>query len=153
MRCLYGCLICIVVLGLAGCIPTSPTRADIIGLWVERRESSRVKDEGPCAYFEFSETGMFKAHQIPREYFILDRSLPLTRLTRIDATGSWVMDPIPADPFALTKLQLTFDSAPGYPEGFTSQLSITYPPERVLLAGVADNPWLTFYKRSEQKCQ
>jgi len=149
-------LVWLVLLSLSvsvSCVPQSPTKDEVNGLWVERRDTSRLKDAGPCAYFEFSDGGQFKAYNIPREYFILDQSLPLKYLTRVSATGSWALDTSSRDPFALHRINLDFDPIPGFPTGFSSHLLITYQPERVLLAGVADNPWVIFYKKTEPKCE
>jgi hypothetical protein len=122
-------------------------------LWVERRETSKVKDTEPCAYFEFSDNGTFEARYMPREYFNLGRSLPLEYLTRIDATGTWTLDTSSTDPFALHRINLEFAPVPGFPLGFSGHLSITYPPSRDLRAGVPDDPWVIFSKKAEVKCK
>ncbi len=139
-------------IGLTSCIPPKPTEKEIVGLWVERRATSRVDDDGPCAYFEFSAVGQFRAYQIPREYFI-GRSVPLQHLTRVDASGTWTLDVSAEDPFALHRVRLDFGPVPGFPLGFSSGLLITYPPERVLLAGLSDDPDVTFYKKDKPECR
>ena len=151
-RLIVICLALVLLSVSASCVPT-PTKDEIDGLWVERRDTSKFNDHGPCAYFEFADTGIFKAYDVPREYFSLDQSLPLKYLTRIEATGTWTLDTSSRDPFALHRLELDFDPTPGFSYGFTSHLLITYPPERVLLAGLSDDPWVVFYKKAEPKCE
>ena len=141
------------VITLAACIPPKPTREEVIGRWVEQRSRSKFKDDGPCAYFEFSENGRFEAHQMPADYLVWEGFRPRGFPPRLDTKGTWTLDTSSSDPFALHDINLAFDAVPGLMSSFTRSLSLTYPSPRALLAGVPDDPKLTFYKRDDIKCQ
>lgn len=142
----------LLVTALPSCLPAKPTEEEMVGLWVERRSRSQVQGDFACAYFRFAEDGRFEAHNLPNEYFV-GLSYPLEHLAVVEAQGTWALDTQSKDPFALHRVLLRFGPMPPYPIGYDDHLYITYPPERVLLAGVPDTPTLTFYKREDIQCK
>jgi hypothetical protein len=148
------CLALIYSASLASCVPPAPTDNDIVGLWVEDRPSAKYDDGGPCAYFVFAADGHFQVYNIPRRFTGLDFWIaPSSRsMARVDSNGTWWLLPSCRDAFALCPLELTFASELGHGFDSVAQLRITYPPERALLLGLPDDPYLRFYKRSELLC-
>jgi len=142
-----GGLVCLLSVGLTACVLRKPIPEDIIGLWVERRPTSRVGSYTPCASFSFSAGGRFEVHNIPREYF----TFPGPRIG--SASGSWQLDTSSTDPFALRVINLTFDrSTDSY--AFESRLLIsTDGRERILFAWYGDESnRITFVKRNKVEC-
>lgn len=104
---------------LAGCLPSKPTREDIIGIWVEHPTSG--EKHFPCGSFEFFEDGHFKAKNIPQKYFV---PAGYYSPERIDAHGSWELDTTSIDPFAVHRIKLLFSPIEGLPSSFESVLYI-----------------------------
>lgn len=143
---LYIWIICLLPICLVACVAQKPTPESIVGLWVERRTSSKSGDTVVCASFKFSGDGRFEARDIPREYFVLLGMSP----TRIDATGSWRLDTSSKDPFAWHRVNLAFDPIQGFPLGFDSYLS-AYGGE--LFAELGEGNRITFVKRDKAGCE
>lgn len=100
----FGWIVCLLPIGLAACmLSPKPSHEDIVGLWVERRESPSTADLTPHASFNFSADGRFEATDLPREYF----TFPGPRISSV--SGSWQLDISSPDPFAFHRVNLVFD--------------------------------------------
>ena len=123
---------------------SSPTKQDIVGLWVEDRATSDSGRPAICGSFEFYANGRFKAQNIPSEHFFIKPS------GRIDASGSLKLDVSSNDPFAIHRVELISDPVEGFPLGFGSELGVTTD-ERALFIGT--NTHIVFHKRDSAKCE
>ena len=147
LRCLLSGLFWLSLAVLTGCLPQKPTADNIVGQWVEERQSSSNSGTtAGCAVFKFYANGQFEAHNIPQEYFSI--SLPPSR---IDAVGEWELE-INKDPLGWDALNLKFD-LPGR-ASFGSKLNVASDgSERTLFAWRGDESIrVSFVKRELVQC-
>lgn len=94
-------------LAVSACVPATPTRSDIIGVWVASPDDS--PHGANCPKLEFFDDGHFVASDLPPEYFA-----PVPASSR----GEWSLDDSMNDPFSVHRLILHFDKADALPSGF-----------------------------------
>ena len=126
---------------LVACIPSIPSREDIIGLWIEYPTGN--KEPSLCGSFYFFEDGHFEANNIPGEYFMSVSN------ERINADGTWELDISSNNPLAVHSINLVFAPIKGFPLGFDDSMFITIE-GKGLFAGM-DNSVL--FTREGGKCK
>jgi len=138
----FGCITCLLSIGLAACMFQKPVREDLVGLWVERQKASNAGDTATYASFRLFADGRFEAHGIPREYF----TFPGPRISNV--SGSWWLEASSKDPFDFPRVMLRFDRSEDC-YAFESQLLIsTDGREYILFAWYGDmSDRITFVKR------
>ncbi len=113
-------VLCLWVLLTAGCAQKDIKAGNIVGTWVERRESTQVAGSRPVARFVFTSNGRFEVSNLPRRF--IDGSMPREDLTTaFNGTGNWQLGQ--SGPYRA--VALTFDPGIGSKYGYDVPLLIS----------------------------
>jgi uncharacterized protein (DUF2147 family) len=83
--------LCLCVSVMASCAQWSIKASDIVGTWVEHRDSKLVAGSRPLARFTFTSDGRFEVTNLPRRF--IDREMRRDDfITSIDGAGTWQLN-------------------------------------------------------------
>ena len=85
-------------------------KQDLVGVWKEESENCE-KTSQDCSWFEFTADGIFRARNIPGEFFGYVKPYQLPSNNLFDASGTWKIE-LSSDPLGNHKVRLRFDRDP-----------------------------------------
>jgi hypothetical protein len=96
------------ILLITGCTKNDINVSDIVGTWVESRDSTLVASSRSLARLSFTSDGRFEIANLPRRF--IDRSMPRDDFTTaISGFGTWQLGQYDSYRSAYRSVELSFD--------------------------------------------